>query len=131
MMSEQTSHDPKLGLYRLVFETAGDPTLILDATGEVVLANQAARSQMSALVALFHDREQSGQHAAELAFFRTDLEARSRARVEIDFQGRTIAIDGRAHGAQYIVVFRDVSERRRLELRLEAITARDGFRRLM
>src|SRR5208282_525202 len=105
-MHDEPTGNPKVGLYRIVFEGAIDPTLILDDKGDLVFANRAARS--ADLVAQLLD--QTGPHSTELGRFRKELETHARARVEVCVEGRTIAIEGRAHGAQYIVVLRDVTQ---------------------
>lgn len=102
-----------------MFEHARDATIIAGADGHVLLMNTAARELPEELVErLFEER---GYRSLDLGRFRDQLRAEGRASVEVKLDGRSLLIDGRTHGAEHIVVLRDVTTERRLDTELRAL----------
>jgi hypothetical protein len=109
---------PDQRLYRLIFEHSSDPTVVVDDDGRVLLMNRAARE----LPGLDVERlfVWTPQRDAELTSFRAQLRVGGRASGEIGAPCkaggiRRLSLEGKAHGAQYVVVMRDVTEQRRVE----------------
>ncbi len=111
--------DPRPGLHELVFEHSLDATVVFDAQGRVLLLNRAARELPDEWVDRLFVGDAS--HPRELTFFRDQLETRGKAHAEVRVGGRSIAVDGRRHGAQYVVFVRDESRLRRLEGELRTL----------
>ncbi|HTB72563.1 MAG TPA: ATP-binding protein [Polyangiaceae bacterium] len=112
--------DSAIELYRFAFEHAPDPTAVLDEEGRILLRNEAARAFPEVVEGLVAGGE-------ELELFRRELARRGCARLEVDLGGRSIALDGRAHGAWHLVTFRDRSEQRSLEVQLRAMQRADSL----
>jgi hypothetical protein len=104
--NESPSSDPRLRLYRFVFEHARDPTIVFDADGRPILLNRAARALPAEVIdGLFAS---DSPQAAQLASFRVELATHGHAHAEIDLAGRAVAIDAREHGEQHVVTIRDL-----------------------
>jgi PAS domain S-box-containing protein len=105
-------------LYRLVFENAADATVVVDDDGRLVMANRAARD-----LGFVHAEQLfrwSPNREPELMSFRAQLRVGGRASCELDVRApggtlHRLALEGRAYGPAYIVVLRDVTDRRREE----------------
>ena len=110
MMRTAATSDPRLRLYRFVFEHVRDPTIVFDADGRAILLNRAARDLPSELVERLFATD--SPKAAELAPFRAELTTHGHAHTEVCASGRALTIDARAHGSQYVVTVRDLHERR-------------------
>jgi signal transduction histidine kinase len=118
-MATETPIDPKLCLYRFVFEHARDATVVFDDRGRTLLLNRAARALPEDLTERLGSAD--GPHAAALESFWADLIAHGRAHAEIVASGRTLALEGRRHGDQRVVTLRDVSEQSAFEAELRKL----------
>jgi len=105
-------------LHRLIYEHSSDPIVVIDDDGRLLSANRAARElpgvDIERLFLWTPHRD------AEFASFRAQLRVGGRGVAELRLPdgeggGRVLALEGRAHGPTYVVVLRDVTERRRLE----------------
>jgi two-component system cell cycle sensor histidine kinase/response regulator CckA len=103
-------------LVRLAFEHSTDAVVVVDDDGRLLVANRAARELP------FVDVEQlfrwTPNRDPELTSFRAQLRVGSRATCELDVHAsgaapHRLALEGRAHGPAYVIVMRDVTERRR------------------
>ncbi len=121
MGNEPSSWDSQR-LYRLIFEQASEATVVVDDDGRVLLANSAARELSFVNVdQLFR---WAPNRDPELTSFRAQLRVGSRASCELDVRpsegpARRLSLEGRAHGPAYLIVLRDVTERRRAALELQ------------
>jgi PAS domain-containing protein len=97
--------DPRLRLYRFVFEHARDATVVFDADGRSILLNLAARELPAELLERFFDVD--APHAAGLATFRRDVLDQGHARGRIRAGERVLVVDGRQHGGQLVVTLHD------------------------
>jgi len=103
-------------LYESLFEDSFEATVVVADDGRTVLMNRAAREFAGVdLAALL------GEPAAarDLTGFRSELSARGRATIAVqltDAAGcdRQLELEGRREGKGFVVVARDVTERRRL-----------------
>jgi PAS domain-containing protein len=103
---DKVPSDPRLRLYRFVFEHVRDATIVFDADGRPILLNRAARDLASDFV---EDLFSPGSpYAGEIGPFREDLASRGQAHAEIRAAGRALVVDGRAHGEQTVVTIRDL-----------------------
>lgn len=118
-MRDEAFDRQQLRVYRLMFEHSREATVVAAADGRVLLLNRAARELPEDLVERLF--EESGPRSADLGRFRQDLRSAGRASVEVKLDGRSLAIDGRTHGAEHVVVLRDVTAERRLEQELRAL----------
>jgi hypothetical protein len=109
MPTSSPPSDPRLRLYRFVFEHVRDPTIVYDADGRPILLNRAARDLPRDVVERLFATDVG--HSAELASFRTELKAHGHAHVQLSVHGHPMAIDARAHGEQHIVTVRSLGER--------------------
>jgi PAS domain-containing protein len=102
---DKAPSDPRLRLYRFVFEHAPDATVVFDADGRPILLNLAARELPSAFVEGFF--APNAPHAAALVSFRGEVADHGYARTEVPMGARLLRIDGRAYGAQIVVTIRE------------------------
>ena len=109
MPTSSPPSDPRLRLYRFVFEHVRDPTIVYDADGRPILLNRAARDLSRDVVERLFANDVA--HSAELASFRNELKAHGHAHVQLSVHGHPMAIDARAHGEQHIVTVRSLGER--------------------
>jgi PAS domain S-box-containing protein len=119
MRDDPSSSWSEARLHRLIFEHASDPTVVIDDDGRVLSANRAARElpgvDIERLFLWTQERD------AELASLRAQLRVGGRGVAELRVTdgdaggGRVFALEGRTHGPSYVVVLRDITERRRLE----------------
>jgi signal transduction histidine kinase/CheY-like chemotaxis protein len=118
-MTDSPLDDAWLELYRIAFEHAPDPILVLDAAGRLVLSNREAQRWARALLGrLFDDRE---SRPLEIERFLGQLTVFERAYVETRIDGRTIAIEGRSHARWRVFAVRDVTDRRRHDAELRSL----------
>lgn len=121
MGNDPTASWDQQRLYRLVFEHATDATVVVDDDGRLVMANRAARDLR------FVNVEQlfrwSPSRDPELTSFRAQLRVGSRACCELDVRSggvvHRLALEGRAYGPAYVIVLRDVTDRRREEREMQ------------
>jgi signal transduction histidine kinase len=102
----------------LIFEHSSDPTVIIDDDGRLLAANRAAHSLRGVDLERFFLWTQ--ERDPELASLRAQLRVGGRGAVELrlpdgDEGARIVAVEGRAHGASYVLVMRDITDRRHLE----------------
>lgn len=116
-MRDDTPSSSESRLLRLMFEHSLDPTVVIDDDGRVHQQNRAARELQGVDVEKLF--VWTPQRDADLASFRAQLRVGGRATGEIRVgsgrTGRRIALEGRAHGAHYVVVLRDVTEQRQMQ----------------
>jgi PAS domain S-box-containing protein len=105
-------------LHRLIYEHSSDPVVVIDDDGRLLSANRAARElpgvDIERLFLWTPHRD------ADLASLRAQLRVGGRGVAELRLPdgeggGRVLALEGRAHGPSYVIVLRDITERRRLE----------------
>ena len=105
-------------LHRLIYEHSSDPIVVIDDDGRLLSANRAARElpgvDIERLFLWTPHRD------ADLASLRAQLRVGGRGVAELRLPdgeggGRVLALEGRAHGPSYVIVLRDITERRRLE----------------
>jgi len=120
---------PEQRLYRLIFESAPDPTVVVDDDGRALLMNRAARElpgiDLGRLLAWSPARD------PELTSFRARLRVGGRAQGEVavvDDRGRErrLWLAGRAYGPHYVVVVRDVTEQRHDEAEVQQLRRREA-----
>ncbi len=109
-------------LYRLLFENCADATVVVDDDGRLLMANRAARDLRCASVEQFF--RWSPNRDPELTSFRAQLRVGSRASCELDVHApggliHRLALEGRAYGPAYVIVLRDVTDRRREEREMQ------------
>jgi two-component system, cell cycle sensor histidine kinase and response regulator CckA len=101
-----------------MYEHSSDPIVVIDDDGRMVSANRAARELAGV------DIERlflwTPHRDPDLASLRAQLRVGGRGVAELrlpDGEGdaRVLALEGRAHGTSYVIVLRDITERRRLE----------------
>jgi PAS domain S-box-containing protein len=119
MRDDPSSSWSEARLHRLIFEHSSDPTVVIDDDGRLLSANRAARElhgvDVERLFLWTPHRD------AELASLRAQLRVGGRGVAELrvgESDGgaeRLYSMEGRAHGPTYVIVLRDVTERRRLE----------------
>ncbi len=118
MRDDPSSSWSEARLHRLIYEQSSDPTVVIDDDGRLLSANRAARElpgvDVESLFLWTPHRD------AELASLRAQLRVGSRGVAELRLPGtegggRILALEGRAHGPSYVIVLRDITERRRLE----------------
>jgi signal transduction histidine kinase len=112
-------YDPKLRLYRSMFEHARDATVVFDHQGSALLMNRAARALPDELTDRLFARD--GPHARAMEDLRRELGLRTQARAEILSGGRALAIEGRTFGGLYVVTLRDTTELRQREMELRSL----------
>jgi two-component system cell cycle sensor histidine kinase/response regulator CckA len=118
-MDPDLPDDPKLRLYRFVFEHARDPIIVLDGDGRTLLLNRAARQLPDELIErLFGD---VASQPSELALLRRRVAAQGHARTEISAGGRSFEIEGRAHDGQHVLTVCDRTQQRAFENELRAL----------
>jgi PAS domain-containing protein len=102
---DKTPSDPRLRLYRFVFEHAPDATVVFDADGRPILLNRTARELPDAFVeGLF---AQDAPHAALLVSFRDEVAEHGHAQAQVPMGARRLQVYGRAYGAQIVVTIRE------------------------
>jgi two-component system cell cycle sensor histidine kinase/response regulator CckA len=113
---------PEQRLYRLIYEHSLDATVVVDDDGRVLMMNRAARALPGVDVErLFR---WSLERDPDLTAFRAQLRVGGRASGEVRVAppgkgtDRVLALEGRAHGPLYVVILRDVTERRAQEAEL-------------
>jgi signal transduction histidine kinase len=111
--------DPKLRLYRSMFEHARDATMVFDRHGSALLLNRAARALPEELNGRLFARD--GPHAAAVEGLRRELSARGQARADIVSGDRSLLVEGRVFGALYVITLRDATELRQREAELRAL----------
>jgi signal transduction histidine kinase len=110
--------DMSLELFRIAFDHAPDPIIVLDTDGELVMWNREAdRWAREACELLFDDES---PHAPEIDRFRAQLNADGRAHVETRLDGRSITAVGRTEGAWQVLTLHDVTDVRRQEAELSS-----------
>lgn len=109
-------------LYRLLFENCADATVVVDDDGRLLMANRAARNlRFASVEQLFR---WSPNRDPELTSFRAQLRVGGRASCELEVRARggpihRLALKGRAYGPAYVIVLRDVTDRRREEREMQ------------
>jgi signal transduction histidine kinase len=121
MGNDPTTSWDQQRLYRLLFENCADATVVVDDDGRLLMANRAARDLRFASVdQLFR---WSPNRDPELTSFRAQLRVGSRASCELDVPAggvvHRLALEGRAYGPAYVIVLRDVTDRRREEREMQ------------
>jgi signal transduction histidine kinase len=111
-------YDPKLRLYRSMFEHAWDATVVFDRHGSALLLNRAARALPDEVTDRLFARD--APHAATMEALRRELGLRGRARAEITTGTRFLAVDGRTFGNLHVITLRDMTELRQREAELRA-----------
>lgn len=105
-------------LHRLIFEHSSDAIAVIDDDGRLLAANRAARALPDV------DVERlflwTPQRDPDLTSLRAQLRVGGRGAVELRLRNadggtRLLSLEGRAHGPTYVIVLRDVTERRRME----------------
>jgi signal transduction histidine kinase len=119
MMCDESPFDPKLRLYRSMFEHARDATVVYDRYGSALLMNRAARALPDDLTERLFARD--GPHAPALDRLRRELEVRAQARAELVSAARAIAVEGRTAAGLYVLTLRDVTEQRARENELRSL----------
>jgi hypothetical protein len=105
-------------LHRLIFENAADAIAVIDDDGQLLAANRAARELPGVDVQnLF---VWTPRRDPDLASLRAQLRVGGKGAAELklhDESGgtRLLALEGRAHGPNYVVVLRDVTASRRAD----------------
>ncbi len=115
---------PQQRIYRLLFEHAWEATVVVDDAGRVLLSNRAARELPGVDVERLFCW--SPCRDAELTSFRASLRVGGRGTCELRLSregepARRLALEGRAQGAVYFVVLRDVTELRREQSELQRL----------
>jgi signal transduction histidine kinase len=107
--------DPRLALAELVLLRLPEPVHVLDASGKIVEANRAARKRAD-IEQLFADDVRD----VFLGELLDDLRTHGVAAVELSLAAGTIRLEATALEGWFVVIVRDVSERREVdeELRL-------------
>jgi two-component system cell cycle sensor histidine kinase/response regulator CckA len=117
-------------LFRSLFEEASDATVITDAGGQVLQRNRAARELNAADMDRLFPRADATD--SELAPFWQELRARGQASTDLRLGAtgqavRHLMVEGSAHGELFVVVLRDVTERRALEAELRHLRRVESF----
>jgi signal transduction histidine kinase len=118
-MCDESPFDPKLRLYRSMFEHAPDATVVYDRYGAPLLLNRAARALPEDLTERLFARD--GPHAPTLGRLRRELEVRAVARAEIVSAARAVTVEGRTFGGLYVLTLRDITEQRVRENELRSL----------
>ena len=92
-------------LYRLTYDEAPEPTVVLGSDGRVLLVNRAAQELPGQVVdtVAAHFR---GSNASS-CLLRSALLVRGRAWSELEVDDLLVAVDGRRHGDQFVFQLRD------------------------
>ncbi len=118
-MCGDTKLDPKLRLFRSIFENGRDPMVVFDGKGTAVLQNRAARALPVEVTERLFARD--GPGGAAVAPFLRQLSAQGHAQAEVAAEGRPFALEGRAYGAVFAVTVRDLSEERARDAELRSL----------
>jgi signal transduction histidine kinase len=118
------------GLHRFVFENGVDPVVVIDAQGEVVLANAAARAIQGVAPGLPFSLP--GVSEIDAGLFRAALRANGRATRELrltdkPWSVRFVVLEGFVHDGYDVVFVRDVSERRKTDEELRHLRRVDSL----
>jgi PAS domain S-box-containing protein len=117
---EQRHHDAHMdenGLYQSLFEDSFEPTIVIGDDDRIVVMNRAARDFPGVDLAVLLEEPATDTF---LEGFRSELKARGRATLEVqrnDAHGRVryVELKGRRASRGFVVVARDITERRQLE----------------
>jgi two-component system cell cycle sensor histidine kinase/response regulator CckA len=118
------------GLFRFVFESVVDAVIVTDASGEIVLANAAARRMPG--VAPGRPLSLPGAVDDDVALFRAELRARGRAKVELRLDekrasARHVVIEATVHDGHDVFIVRDVSDARKNDEELRHLRRVDSL----
>jgi len=105
------------GLYQSLFEDSFEPTIVVGDDDRIVVMNRAARDFPGVDLAALLEEPATD---SPLVGFRSELKTRGRATIEVqrtaaDGRGRCVEVKGRRASKGFVVVARDVTERRQLE----------------